>query len=158
MFLPLPGIPYAWVNLRHGVRKGETPETSTAGCGSLILEMGTLSRLTGKRRYEDAALWALRKLWAMRSPANLMGTTLNVETGQWIDFSGGIGAGEGAVSVERFAVKIVFGDSSNGVGLHVDCSAEESSTSTRLEASATNRPPRNPIGASRGTVTRLANK
>ncbi|GAQ84904.1 Glycosyl hydrolase family 47 [Klebsormidium nitens] len=87
------GIPYAWVNLRHGVRKGETPETSTAGCGSLILEMGTLSRLTGRHQYEDAALWALRKLWAMRSPADLMGTTLNVETGQWIEFSGGIGAG-----------------------------------------------------------------
>ena len=33
-------IPYAWVNLRHGVRDGETEETNTAACGSLVLELG----------------------------------------------------------------------------------------------------------------------
>jgi hypothetical protein len=30
------------------VREGETHETNTAACGSLILEMGMLSELTGK--------------------------------------------------------------------------------------------------------------
>lgn len=64
-----------------------------AGSGSLILEMGALSRLTGDRRYENAALRALRKLWSMRSSLNLLGTTLNVETGDWIEHSSGIGAG-----------------------------------------------------------------
>jgi mannosidase alpha-like ER degradation enhancer 1 len=46
------GIPFAWVNLRHGVRAGETAETNTAACGSLVLELGQLSRLTGDTRFE----------------------------------------------------------------------------------------------------------
>ncbi|KAJ6687840.1 ER DEGRADATION-ENHANCING ALPHA-MANNOSIDASE-LIKE PROTEIN 2 [Salix koriyanagi] len=54
------GLPYAWINLKYGVMKNETTETSTSGCGSLILEMGALSRLTGDPRYESAALRALR--------------------------------------------------------------------------------------------------
>lgn len=42
------GLPYAWVNLRHGVFQNETEvETNTAACGSFTIEMGVLSRLTG---------------------------------------------------------------------------------------------------------------
>ncbi|CAM8878392.1 unnamed protein product [Rhodiola kirilowii] len=81
------GLPYAWVNLKYGVIENETTETSSSGCGSLILEMGALSRLTGDPRYESAALRALRRLWSMRSSLNLLGTTLDVETGEWIEFS-----------------------------------------------------------------------
>ncbi|KAK6924892.1 Glycoside hydrolase family 47 [Dillenia turbinata] len=87
------GLPYAWINLKHGVMEHETTETSTSGCGSLILEMGALSQLTGDSRYESAALRALRKLWSMRSSLNLLGTTLDVATGEWIEHSSGIGAG-----------------------------------------------------------------
>ncbi|KAJ0986704.1 hypothetical protein J5N97_005060 [Dioscorea zingiberensis] len=54
------GLPYAWINLKYGVMENETSETSTSGCGSLILEMGALSRLTGDSRYETAALRALK--------------------------------------------------------------------------------------------------
>lgn len=61
--------------------------------GSLILEMGALSRLTGDPRYEAAALRALRKLWSMRSSLNLVGSTLDVLSGNWIEYSSGIGAG-----------------------------------------------------------------
>jgi len=55
--------------------------------------MGALSRLTGDPKYESASLRALRKLWSMRSSLNLLGTTLDVETGEWIEHSSGIGAG-----------------------------------------------------------------
>ena len=55
--------------------------------------MGALSRLTGDVRFEHAALRALRKLWGMRSSLNLLGTTLDVATGEWIEYSSGIGAG-----------------------------------------------------------------
>lgn len=64
--------------------------------GSLILEMGALSRLTGDSRYEASALRALHKIWSMRSPLNLMGTTLDVVSGDWIEHSSGIGAGKNA--------------------------------------------------------------
>ena len=42
------GLPFPWVNLRHGVHANETVfETNTAAVGSFSIEMGVLSRLTG---------------------------------------------------------------------------------------------------------------
>lgn len=46
------GLPYARVNLRRGVEKGESIETCAAGAGSLILEFAVLSRLSGDARFE----------------------------------------------------------------------------------------------------------
>lgn len=60
--------------------------------------MGALSKMTGDPRYESVALRALRKLWSMRSSLNLFGTTLDVATGNWIEFSSGIGAGRFTVN------------------------------------------------------------
>ncbi|CAN1753478.1 Alpha-mannosidase I MNS5 [Linum perenne] len=103
------GLPYAWINLKYGVMEGETTETSTSGCGSLILEMGALSRLTGDPRYEYAALRALRKLWSMRSSLNLFGTTLDVTTAQWTHYSSGIGAGVDSFYEYLVKAHILFG-------------------------------------------------
>ncbi|KAL1566228.1 Alpha-mannosidase I mns5 [Salvia divinorum] len=103
------GLPYAWINLKHGVMENEITETSTSGCGSLILEMGALSHLTGDPRFESAALRALRKLWSMRSALNLVGTTLDVETGEWIEFSSGIGAGVDSFYEYLVKAHILFG-------------------------------------------------
>ncbi|KAL2492870.1 putative alpha-mannosidase I MNS5 [Abeliophyllum distichum] len=103
------GLPYAWINLKYGVIKNEITETSTSGCGSLILEMGALSRLTGDPRFENVALHALRKLWSMRSSLNLLGTTLDVETGEWIEHSSGIGAGVDSFYEYLIKGHILFG-------------------------------------------------
>lgn len=46
------GLPYARVNLRHGVELRESIETCTAGAGSLVLEFTLLSRLSGDPRFE----------------------------------------------------------------------------------------------------------
>lgn len=89
--------------------ENETTETSTSGCGSLILEMGALSRLTGDSRFEHAALFALRKLWGMRSSLNLLGTTLDVVTGEWIEYSSGIGAGVDSFYEYLIKAHILFG-------------------------------------------------
>lgn len=48
-------MPYGTVNLRHGVPKGETTVTCTAGIGTFIVEFGTLSRLTGDPLYEEVS-------------------------------------------------------------------------------------------------------
>ncbi|XP_070680236.1 alpha-mannosidase I MNS5-like isoform X2 [Malus domestica] len=56
--------------------------------------MGALSRLIGDPKYESAALCALRELWGMWSSLNLLGTTLDISTGEWIVYSSGIGAGD----------------------------------------------------------------
>lgn len=73
--------------------------------GSLILEMGALSRLTGDPTYEYVAIRALRKLWSMRSSLNLLGTTLDVVTGDWIEYSAGIGAGRYSRSFNSFCAR-----------------------------------------------------
>ena len=45
----------------------------TAGAGSLILEFGTLSRLTGDPRFEQAAYKAFFALWNRKSDIGLVG-------------------------------------------------------------------------------------
>ncbi|KAF5388298.1 hypothetical protein D9615_000341 [Tricholomella constricta] len=88
------GLPYARINLRHGMMKGETLETCTAGAGSLILEFATLSRLTGDDRFEKAAHKAFFGLWNRKSDIGLVGNTINTWTGAWISPEvTGIGAG-----------------------------------------------------------------
>ncbi|KAH1248736.1 Alpha-mannosidase I MNS5 [Glycine max] len=103
------GLPYAWINLKYGVMENETTETSTSGCGSLILEMGALSKMTGDPIYESVALRALRKLWSMQSTLKLFGTTLDVTTGQWIEYSSGIGAGVDSFYEYLLKAHILFG-------------------------------------------------
>lgn len=53
----------------------------TAGAGSLILEFGTLSRLTGDDRFEKAAYKAFFALWNRKSDIGLVGNTINHFTG-----------------------------------------------------------------------------
>ncbi len=46
------GIPFSRVNFLRGPPRDDNPETCTAGAGTLILEWGALSRLTGDPKYE----------------------------------------------------------------------------------------------------------
>ncbi|KAJ6614326.1 alpha mannosidase-like protein [Mycena sp. CBHHK59/15] len=88
------GLPYARIHLRHGVLRGESPETCTAGAGSLILEFATLSRLTGDDRFEKAAYKAFFAVWNRRTDIGLVGNTINARTGTWTKPEvSGIGAG-----------------------------------------------------------------
>ncbi|KAF8076303.1 alpha mannosidase-like protein [Lyophyllum atratum] len=105
------GLPYARINLRHGVMKGETLETCTAGAGSLILEFATLSRLTGDDRFEKAAHKAFFGIWNRKSDIGLVGNTINTRTGAWTSPEiTGIGAG--VDSFYEYALKwyILSGD------------------------------------------------
>ena len=60
---------------------GESADTCTAGAGSLILEFGTLSRLTGDDRFEKAAYKAFFALWNRKSDIGLVGNMINTWTG-----------------------------------------------------------------------------
>jgi len=75
------GLPYRFVNLRTGKTKGEI--SNPAETGTLLIEFGTLSKLTGKPVYFDKAKRALVETYKRRSPIGLVGTNINVETGQW---------------------------------------------------------------------------
>ncbi len=85
-------MPYVFVNLKTGAVRGA--ESNPAEIGSLLIEFGTLSKLTGKQVYYDKAKRALVEVYNRRSPIGLVGSTINVETGKWLDpvshISGGI--------------------------------------------------------------------
>jgi ER degradation enhancer, mannosidase alpha-like 2 len=85
------GMPYMFVNLKTGKTRGE--ESNPAEIGTLLLEFGTLSKLTAKPIYYDKAKRALTELYNRRSPIGLVGSTINVETGKWIDTTSHISGG-----------------------------------------------------------------
>jgi hypothetical protein len=85
------GLPYVEVNLRTGRTRGR--ETNPAETGTLLLEFGTLARLTGNGAYYDKAKRALVETWKRRSPLGLVGATIDVETGRWLDAESSIAGG-----------------------------------------------------------------
>ncbi|XP_065213544.1 ER degradation-enhancing alpha-mannosidase-like protein 3 isoform X1 [Planococcus citri] len=96
-FNTLTGIPYGRVNLKHGVRDDLSQiagHTCTACAGTMILEMAALSRLTGDPIFEQKAHKAMDELWSLRHrTSNLMGTILDVHSGDWVRKESGVGAG-----------------------------------------------------------------
>ncbi|ORX49888.1 hypothetical protein DM01DRAFT_1376194 [Hesseltinella vesiculosa] len=104
------GIPFPRVNLRYGVPRSETVETCTAGAGSLILEFGVLSRLTGNPEYERVAKHALLALWEQRSSLNLMGNVIDIQTGEWILPMASTGAGIDSFYEYLLKAYVLFGD------------------------------------------------
>ncbi|KAL5235323.1 hypothetical protein ACI65C_002733 [Semiaphis heraclei] len=91
------GIPYSRVNLKYGIKKDQLhyfQETCTACAGSMILELAALSRLSGVPIFEEKAHRSMDSLWSLRHrSSNLMGTVLNVDSGDWIRRDSGVGAG-----------------------------------------------------------------
>ncbi|MBE0592548.1 MAG: GH92 family glycosyl hydrolase [Gemmatimonadales bacterium] len=75
------GMPYVRVNLRTGAREWQV--NNPAEIGTLMLEFGTLSKLTGDPTYYDTAKRAVAAVFERRSPIGLVGTTIDVETGEW---------------------------------------------------------------------------
>jgi mannosidase alpha-like ER degradation enhancer 2 len=75
------GMPYVEVNLKTGAVRGE--DTNPAEIGTLLLEFGTLSKLTHKPVYYDKAKHAMVELYNRRSPIGLYGSEMNIRTGQW---------------------------------------------------------------------------
>jgi hypothetical protein len=77
------GAPYRFVNLHTGAVSGTT--NVLAEIGSNITEFGDLSRLTGDPKYVRAGKRAFRAVVDRRSALDLVGTSMNVETGDWIN-------------------------------------------------------------------------
>lgn len=75
------GLPYKYVNLKTGKTRGEV--TNPAETGTLLVEFGTLAKLTGKKIYFEKAKRALVETYNRRSKIGLVGTNINVETGEW---------------------------------------------------------------------------
>jgi mannosyl-oligosaccharide alpha-1,2-mannosidase len=76
------GAPYRYANLHTG--EVSKPETNLAEIGSNVLEFGDLTRITGDRKYLEASLKAYETVIAKRSWLDLLGTTFNVENGEYV--------------------------------------------------------------------------
>ncbi len=102
------GLPYRYVNLKTGKIRGNV--TNPAEAGTLLIEFGTLSKLTHKPVFYDKAKRALVEIYKRHSPIGLVGTWINVETGEWTDTDSHI---SGAIdSYYEYLLKcwLLFGD------------------------------------------------
>ena len=106
------GLPYAWINLKDGVgvEENETFESCTAGIGTLILELGMLSYYTNNSLYYDSAEYAMIKLFNSKSSLHLIGNTINIQTGEWLNNNSGIGAGIDSFYEYLLKAYILFGN------------------------------------------------
>jgi mannosidase alpha-like ER degradation enhancer 2 len=77
------GLPYRYVNLKTG--KVRDAKTNPAEAGTLLIEFGTLSKLTGRPIFYEKAKRALVEIYKRRSAIGLVGTWIDVETGEWKD-------------------------------------------------------------------------
>jgi len=84
------GIPYRYVNLKTGKVRGEV--TNPAEAGTLLIEFGTLAKLTRRQVFYDKAKRALVEVYKRRSAIGLVGTRINVETGKWTNTDSHISA------------------------------------------------------------------
>ena len=102
------GLPYAYVNLRTG--RTRDPVTNPAETGTLLLEFGTLSRLTGKPVFYEKAKRALVETFKRRSLLGLVGESINVETGVWTNTDSHISGGIDSYYEYLWKCWILFGD------------------------------------------------
>ncbi|HSY48525.1 MAG TPA: glycoside hydrolase family 47 protein [Thermoanaerobaculia bacterium] len=102
------GMPYMFVNLRTGKTSGV--RSNPAEIGTLILEFGTLSKLTNKPVYFEKAKRALVELYKRRSKIDLVGEEIDVETGAWAGKASHVGGGIDSYYEYLLKCSRLFGD------------------------------------------------
>ncbi|CDS95309.1 glycoside hydrolase family 47 protein [Sphingobacterium sp. UDSM-2020] len=79
------GMPYRLVNLKTGAVSGEI--TNPCEIGSMLLEYGMLSKLTGNPIYYEKCKRGVVATFDRRSKIGLVGTEININTGEWVNKS-----------------------------------------------------------------------
>jgi mannosidase alpha-like ER degradation enhancer 2 len=102
------GLPYVYVNLHTGQIRD--PMTNPAETGTLLLEFGTLSKLTGKPVFYEKAKRALVETFKRRSSLGLVGENINVETGAWTNTDSHISGGIDSYYEYLWKCWLLFGD------------------------------------------------
>lgn len=103
------GLPYTHVNLRTGLVSGTI--SNPAETGTLIIEFGMLSKLTGQPIYFEKAKRALVETYRRASPDGVVGSAINVETGRWERTDAHIGGGIDSYYEYLYKCWRLFGDS-----------------------------------------------
>jgi mannosidase alpha-like ER degradation enhancer 2 len=102
------GLPYRYVNLKTG--KVSKPVSNPAETGTLIIEFGTLSKLTGKPIFYDKAKRALVQTYNRRSKIGLVGEWINVETGSWTNADSHVSGAIDSYYEYLLKCSLLFGD------------------------------------------------
>ena len=102
------GLPYVYVNLHTGQVRDAI--TNPAETGTLLLEFGTLSKLTGKPVFYEKAKRALVETFKRRSRLGLVGQSINVETGAWTNADSHISGGIDSYYEYLWKCWLLFGD------------------------------------------------
>lgn len=102
------GLPYRYVNLKTG--KVSKPVSNPAETGTLIIEFGALSKLTGKPIFFEKAKRALVETYNRRSKIGLVGEWINVETGEWTDTDSHISGAIDSYYEYLLKCSLLFGD------------------------------------------------
>jgi len=113
------GLPYHRINLKTGrIAPREKKQTCTAAAGSLLVEMGLLSRLSGDMRFELAARRAVDALWEGRSELNLVGSIIDINTGRWTAHHTGVGAGVDSFHEYLYKAHVLLKNSTLGAAFN----------------------------------------
>lgn len=102
------GLPYRFVNLRTGKVRGEV--TNPAEAGTLLVEFGALSKLTRRSVFYEKAKRALVETYRRRSRIGLVGSRVNVETGEWVGKTSHISGGIDSYYEYLLKCWLLFGD------------------------------------------------
>ena len=102
------GMSYRYVNLKTG--KVSKPISNPAETGTLIVEFGTLSKLTGKPVFFEKAKRALVETYKRRSKIGLVGEWINVETGEWTNTDSHISGAIDSYYEYLLKCSLLFGD------------------------------------------------
>lgn len=102
------GMPYRYVHLQTGRTRDSL--NNPAEIGTALLEFGTLSRLTGKPVYYEKAKRSLTELFKRRSGIGLVGSVINVETGEWVNTTSHTGGGIDSYYEYLLKAWLLFGD------------------------------------------------
>jgi glycosyl hydrolase family 47 len=102
------GMPYRYVNLKTG--KVSKPISNPAETGTLLIEFGTLSKLTGKPVFYEKAKRALVETYNRRSKIGLVGEWINVETGSWTNNDSHISGAIDSYYEYLLKCSLLFGD------------------------------------------------
>jgi hypothetical protein len=102
------GMPWRYVNLKTGEVRDSL--SNPAEIGTYILEFGRLTQLTGDSVFYKTAKRAMMQVFNRRSPIDLVGTIIDVNTGKWKNTESQIGARIDSYYEYLYKGWIMFGD------------------------------------------------
>lgn len=103
------GIPYRYVNLKTGAVRGEI--TNPCEVGSMLLEYGMLSKLTGDPVYYEKCKRGVVAVYDRRNAATgLVGSLIDINTGEWTSANSHISGGIDAYYEYLLKGWLLFGD------------------------------------------------